>query len=166
METRQEYHLYLKGRFNTFLFQLFGNRSLVEMFVRFPICSAEQPAPLLKSFAQEWHIFRFSPEANRARENSRPNMPGEVRLSQQIYSLQQKRARGRWIADWIDEDWNNWYNLSHADRRLWTEHTSRNISSEITELQMRQQPRYPGAAEALFAARFSAERPERIDTTH
>jgi len=91
MGTTQEYHLCVKSRFNTMLFQLFGNKSLVEMFVRFPICSAEQPAPLLRRFAQACQSLRSSPEANRARENSGHNMPGEVGLSKQIYALKNAR---------------------------------------------------------------------------
>jgi hypothetical protein len=44
METRQEYHQACKKRFNTMLFELIGNKSLVETIIRFPICSAARPA--------------------------------------------------------------------------------------------------------------------------
>ena len=40
MKTPQEYHQALKSRFNTMLFQVCGNKCLVELFVRFSICSA------------------------------------------------------------------------------------------------------------------------------
>jgi hypothetical protein len=158
MRSTQERHQGSKSRFNTMLFQLFGNKSLVDFFVRFPICSAAQPAPLLRSFAQAWQSFRSSPEADRAQENSRNNMPGEVRLSKQIYALQQRRARGQWIAEWIVEDWNNWYKLDHADQLLWTEYTNGDISRKLTELQMEQRPRFPGAAE-IIASRMPALSP-------
>ena len=54
MERRQDYHQACKKRFNTMLFHIFGNRALVELLVRFPICSAAQPARMLGTFAKEW----------------------------------------------------------------------------------------------------------------
>ena len=125
LQTTQECHLDVKSKFNTMLFQLFGCKPLVEIFIRFPICCAEQPAPLLKNFAHAWRSFRNSPEANSARKISQPNMPGEVRLSKQIYALEQRRVRGKWIAEWIEEDRNNWYQLNHADQLLWTDYQRR-----------------------------------------
>ena len=125
MGTTQEYHLPVKSRLNTMLFQSFGNKPLVEMFVRFPICSAEQPGPLLRSFAQAWQSLRSSPEANRALENSGHNMPGEVRISKQIYALKKRQARGQWIAEWIVENRDNWFQLTHADQLLWTAYNQR-----------------------------------------
>ena len=49
MKNNQAYHQACKNRFNRMLFQLFGNKSLVEIFVRFPICSALEEARI---FAQ------------------------------------------------------------------------------------------------------------------
>ena len=50
METRQEYHQACKKRFDTMLFELIGNKSLVETIIRFPICSAARPACILRDF--------------------------------------------------------------------------------------------------------------------
>ena len=50
MQTSQAKHLKFKSNFNTMLFQIFGNKALVELFVRFPMCSAEQPGVI-----SEWH---------------------------------------------------------------------------------------------------------------
>ena len=131
------------------LFQLFGNRALVEIFVRFPICSAEQPARVLKDFAEAWRIFRTSPEAVEGRRDSEKKDAGEVRLSRQIYALQQQQKRGKEIADWINEEWNNWYKLKKDDQILWTEYTQGNISAKITELHQKQKPRFPCSAETI-----------------
>ena len=68
LQTTQECHLDVKSKFNTMLFQLFGCKPLVDICIRFPICCAEQPAPLLKHFAHAWRSFRNSPEANSARK--------------------------------------------------------------------------------------------------
>ena len=37
----QQYHLACKSKFNTMLFQLYGNKLLVEIFIRFPVCTAQ-----------------------------------------------------------------------------------------------------------------------------
>ena len=150
IQNQQEYHQACKRRFNTMLFEIFGNKSLVELCIRFPICSAEQPLPILINFANLWQRFRNSPEAKRARENSQAKTePGATRLSKRIYALKQRRARGQWIADWIDKNWDHWYQLSQADQSLWIEHNNGDITREIAELQKQQQPRFPGAAECL-----------------
>ena len=116
------------------LFELFGNRSLVELFIRFPICSVEQPASLLKNFAEAWQSFRDTQEATRARENSQRNETGEARLSKHIYVLRKRQKRAQWVADWVAEDWNNWYQFSHADQTLWVEHIDRTILRQIRRL--------------------------------
>ena len=72
-----------------------------------------------------------------------------MRPSKEIYALQKRRERGQWIADWITEDWNNWYHLSPEDQRLWIEYTSGDTTRRITEVKQRQQPKFPGAT-ALF----------------
>ena len=149
MRTAQEHHLACKSKFNTMLFELYGSKSLVEIFIRFPICSVEQPASLLRSFAQSWQAFHNNSEADRARQNSQPNDSGNPRLSKQIYALQQRQERARWIARWIDEDWNNWYKLKEKDRLLWNEYSNGNITREIKKLRSQQQSRFPGAAEII-----------------
>jgi uncharacterized protein YdaL len=66
MTTQQDYHQACKKRFNTMLFQLFGNKALVKMFVRIPVCIAAQPAAVLKTFAQDWQTFQHTPIASKA----------------------------------------------------------------------------------------------------
>ena len=149
--TPQAYHQALKSKFSTMLFELFGNKALVELFIRFPICSAEQPAWLLKDFVGAWENFRDTPEASRARESSQKNETGEARLSKQIYKSRQRQKRAQWVADWVADDWNNWYQLSQADQTLWIEHNDGTIRRQIADLRGRQQPRFPGAAEKLAA---------------
>jgi len=149
--TPQAYHQALKSKFSTMLFELFGNKALVELFIRFPICSAEQPAWLLKDFVGAWENFRDTPEASRARESSPKNETGEARLSKQIYKSRQRQKRAQWVADWVADDWNNWYQLSQADQTLWIEHNDGTIGRQIADLRAQQQPRFPGAAEQLAA---------------
>ena len=159
METRQEYHQACKNKFNTMLFELFGNKCFVELCVRFPICSAEQPAAILKRFAVQWQDFRDSPQAKQAREISTKKTEHDApRLSKQIYALKQRQVRGQWIADWIHENWDSWYQLSQADQSLWVEHDSGDLTRKIDELRRQQQPRFAGVAEK-FAEQSSAEQP-------
>ena len=144
----------LKNKFNAMVFEIFGNRALVETFIRFPICSAEQPAQMLRSFAERWQTWRESDEAKRVVELSQRKEPGHVRLSKQINKLKDDERRGKWIAEWIQEDASNWYRLSKKDQRLWKEFDESRISDQIHELRHRQQqqPRTPGAAERIHAS--------------
>ena len=86
-------------------------------------------------------------------------MPCKVRLSKQIYALEQRRVRGKWIAEWIEEDRNNWYQLNHADQLLWTDYTNGDITRNMTGLQMKQQPRFPGAAASIATSVSSLSPP-------
>ena len=72
IQNRQAYHQALKSKFSTMLFEVIGNRALVELFIRFPIFGDRKCplALLLKSFDQAWVNFRKTPEATRAREIS------------------------------------------------------------------------------------------------
>ena len=96
------------------LFTIYNARIVSILFIRILICSAEQPAYVIKKFANAWHDFKDSEEANRAPENSKKKEdPRVLRLSKQIYVLKQAQSRGQWIADWIEKDWRNWWKLSN-----------------------------------------------------
>ena len=65
----------------------------MELFVRFPLLSAEQPGAVLSDIARVLQLE--DPELDRAQIISQPNLSGKVRLSKQIYALQQRLKRGR-----------------------------------------------------------------------
>ena len=73
----------------------------------------------------------------------------EIRLSKQILALQKRAERAAWIAEWIAEDWNNWYQLSLNDQELWQEHHNGAIRRQIAELRAQQQARFQGAASSI-----------------
>jgi hypothetical protein len=136
MDNHQEYHLACKSRFNTMLFQIFGNKALVELFVKFPMCSAEQPAEILNKLADGWESCTTSLKAQHARESSCPST--EPTLSKQIYALTQRLTRGKTVADWIAKDRNRWYQLSRADQSMWCEYNSGDIQERIAALRLQQ----------------------------
>ena len=70
-------------------------------------------------------------------------------VSASIIALQQRQEHARWIAKWIDEDWNNWYKLKEKDRLLWNEYSNGDIAREIKKLRIQQQSRFPGAVEII-----------------
>ncbi len=148
MTTNQDYHQACKRRFATMLFELFGNKSLVETFIRIPICSAAQPASVLSTFAKAWHNVKDSPQVCTARENSQKQV--KPRLSKQIYELGMMMKHGQWIADWVAADWDNWYRLSAADQHLWVEYDRGNLKRQMAELKAQQQPKFPGIAQSLM----------------
>ena len=57
--------------------------------------------------------------------------------------------RGRWIADWLAEDWNNWYHLNAADQNLWFQLHNGNMGWKMAELRAQKQPNFPGVAERI-----------------
>jgi hypothetical protein len=116
----------------------------VEFFVRYPMCSAEQPAEILSNFANCWESCTTSLEVKRARESSRPST--KPRLSKQINALKQRLAHGEWVAGWIAEDHNRWYQLTRADKSEWYVYKSGTLQLDIATLRQEQLPKFPGIA--------------------
>ena len=96
LDSPQAVHQKIHRAFSAMLFQLFGNKSLTETLIRFPLCSAAQPASLLKGFAEAWKAGKEATGYKKARKQSQPNQ--DVRLSRQIYILKQRARRAAWIA--------------------------------------------------------------------
>ena len=145
--TTQQCHQTIKSAFSTMLFSLFGNKSFTETCSRYPVCSAEHPANILKEFAEAWEAGQNSIELQRERERSKPN-PNK-RLSKQIHELNQLSKHAAYIRQEIAEDWNYWYQLSWKDKKLWEEHDDADIRRQIAALRAQQQPRFAGAAPAI-----------------
>ena len=133
LKTPQIIHQSLKSAFNTMLFQMIGNKALVELFVRFPLFSAEQPGAVLSDIARVLQLE--DPEPRRAQIISQPNLPGAIRPSQQIYALNKRLKLGRWIDDSIVKDRNNWCKLTHAQQLLWIQYTKHDITRERSSSQ-------------------------------
>ena len=70
-------------------------------------------------------------------------------LSKRIHELKMRTDRGRWIADWLAADWNNWYHLNAADQNLWVEYDNGNMGHKMAELRAQKQPKFPGVAQSL-----------------
>ena len=125
----------------------------------FPICSAEQPAQILNSFADAWQNWRNSEEGKTMRKNSQKKSSGKgCRISIQIFDLIQKEQRAKWIARWINDNWNwhSWYKLTHEEQSLWMELTTGVISHQISELRMQQQLQKQQQQKSAKAADVSA----------
>jgi len=149
LENRKEYQRAVKSKFSTMLFELFGNKALVDLFIRTPICSVAQPASLLNRFIAAWQDVCSSEEATRAREISKRN--SEHRLSKQIYNLRQLKRQAQVNATWVEEDRSRWYKLSREEQRLWYEYNDGTLEGKIASLQSQQHPRFPGTAERIAA---------------
>lgn len=162
-KTQQHYHQVCKRKFNVMLFQMFGNKALVDAFIRFPICSVEQPASMLKEFTIAWRSYNDNEDAERARETSKKQPDPRVdRLSKQIYTAKQRQARGKWIADWIQLDSNNWWSLNRQDQQLWHEYEKGDIHRHIAELKNRQRPSFAGAGQSIATFMSSAVQPDKL----
>ena len=42
-----------------------------------------------------------------------------MRRAKKVWDVKQKLKRAKWITDWIDENWTNWYHLSPSDQKLY-----------------------------------------------
>ena len=143
----QDYHHHVRSKFSTMQLHLYGNKKLVDLCLRFPICSASQPAALLARFAFHWQIQ----DAKRARQNPMPRATPRIpRLSQQIHILSKREKHGRQIADSVKDNWNNWYSLTSPQQSLLAEYETGNIAREIDALRSQQQPRSPGDAQRMY----------------
>ena len=148
METPQKRHQALKTKFNTMLFQIIGNKALVELFVRFPLLTAEQPGNVLSDITRVLGLEELKKHG--APIHSKASPSGTVRLSSQIYFLQQLEKNGRCIHEWIRQDRNNWYKLTDDQRKQWESYMQhKDISQEIQDLREMQTPRFAGAAESV-----------------
>ena len=139
IESWQAYHQKLRGNFNTMLFQLFGNKALVDFFIRYPICSVDKPASLLENFREAWADFANSGERWLVQVQSRER----ARLSKRICKLQERQKRAEELEQWVDNDWNNWCALSDADKSTYTEQKHGSIQREIDDLKAQKKRKIP-----------------------
>ena len=146
-DTPQERHQKIKSAFSTMLFSLFGNKSLTDICIRYPVCSAGQPANIFKEFAKAWEAAQNSIQLQKRREQSKPNP--NVRLSKKIRALTQRAEHAASIRKKVAEDGNSWYQLSLKDQKLCQEHDDEDIRRQIAELRAQQQPRFEGAASSI-----------------
>lgn len=136
-------HAGAKSCFSTMLFQLFGNKPLVDLLIRFPICCHSS---VLRSFTQQFLCDKNSAEASRAREISQPKQPGQFSRSEQIRTLEMQRSRCARIRRKPEAEW------SEDEKRLMVQFDSRETFERIKKLRMQKQPKNPGVAARLVAS--------------
>ena len=98
MIRQQDFHQACKQRFDTLLFQIFLAAALIRMFVRFPVCSAEQPLSVLttsvgnwgRSKRVRWPIKRVKIHKKHGAETEQPDL-----------SIETEYGVGQWIAKWF-----------------------------------------------------------------
>ena len=86
----RQVHSKVKSRFSTMKFEIFGNHALVDLFIRYSICSSAHPAwfpcaELLNSFEKVWNTHKESPEYAQAVENTQLKGTGHKRPTTKIY---------------------------------------------------------------------------------
>ena len=136
-----------RGAFSAMQFHLFGNKHLTQTLIRFPICSAVQPAAVLQAVAATWKHCRDTMEYQSARKQSETNPA--PRLSIQLHFLEERTDIARWVQAWLDEDYHNWYQLTEDDKALKEEYDSGAIHQQIAELKNQQKPRFKGSESLL-----------------
>ena len=143
----------IHAKFPTYLFQLFGNKHLVETFIRYPICSAEQPLETLTTFIQGWKKWRNSEQADAIRRCSEKKPEGHIRLSQQIRALKLDMTRAARINKSLWQCRSTWWTLSEEDRMIWHQWSSGELVQRISALEQQQTSKFQGAAEWIHSQR-------------
>jgi len=133
----QRQHDACHRNFHSMLFQLMGCKALVSMFIKYPICSAQQPASILRDFAQNWQTWRDSEERKAVQQMSEKKEPDDPtrRLGTQIYLLRKELALGEEMQRRINRYWNSWYYLTDDEKRIYEEFTNGTILNKIKEKQ-------------------------------
>ena len=72
LTTPQEIHQFKRSRFSAMLFEIFGNKTFVDLCIRFPLSSAAQPAESILKFVEGWVDYTNSDVASKARSHPQP----------------------------------------------------------------------------------------------
>ena len=133
--------------FSTMQFQLLGNKHLIHYLIKYPFCSAEQPADAIQAFLHEWAVHCQSEEYRHAVADSRPCKKNHKRLSQQIWEAKQKLERGKWVSEWVDQWWLNLYHLQPSERTLYRQYQLEELQQQLDALKTQQRAaskKFPG----------------------
>ena len=115
---RQEQHALKKSKFSTYLFELIGNKDLVDLFIRVPIASAEQPAAALRSFMAKWEEHRQSPAHQRAVQKSQQKGAGHKRISQQIWEAKRQLDQAERLSRQVEDATLDFFKLDKSSQAL------------------------------------------------
>ena len=79
--TSAKKHKIRHSAFSTLQFYLLGNKHLIHFLIKYPVCSAEQPAHDIQAFLGKWADHSRSGEYQRAVDDSTPCEKDHTRLS-------------------------------------------------------------------------------------
>ena len=115
---RQRAHQLRRGAFNTFLFQVFGNKHIVLACIQYPICSAVQPATsghrvaqhvssYIASVMQAWECEKNSSDYQKRRDISIKLTYQRSVLKKAAHDARQELARASKIAELLAKSSDN-----------------------------------------------------------
>ena len=129
---RQRAHQLRRGAFNTFLFQVFGNKHIVLACIQYPICSAVQPATsghrvaqhvssYIADVMQAWEWEKNSSDYQKRRDISIKLTNQRSVLKKAAHNARQELARASKIAELLakssDGD-RDFHDLPQKDKNL------------------------------------------------
>ena len=147
----QRRHNACHSSFQSMLFQLMGCKALVSMFIKYPICSAQQPASLLRDFAVNWRTWRESEERKAVQQMHKKKELDDPtrRLGTQIFFLRREQQIGAEMQRRIDRYWDSWYYMTDNQKRIHKDFYNGTIANKIREkqnMQMKQPAQFKGAS--------------------
>jgi len=133
------------GNFSTMLFQLLGSKALVQLLVKYPICTTRNPAELLRGLVRGMAAYKNSGEYQDAHNNS--HWPARRK---KIARLKQKRVKAQQIVNEVRSDWDAWNYMTNEQKQLWWSYTLGELDDEIATAEQAP-PRAPfrGIAEGV-----------------
>ena len=130
----QDQHQRKKSLFSTYQFQLIGNKDLVQLFIKLPICSAEQPAAVLRSFMANWEVRRQSNEHQAAIQQSQKKAAGQKRMSQQIWHAKGQLDKGQRLYRQVDNGELDFFELDEERQTLVEDYGAGRLWKRLADL--------------------------------
>ena len=149
--TPQERGRRLKSKFNTMLLNLVGNRELVHLFIKYPICDSPDPAAILRDFHSARQQWKASDHAIAMSAPPPPHEPGQERPSKQLWRLKRDYEHGQKLSAHVCcVGPHVMFSWTLADQQCYCDFISGQQFAKMKSAEKATRPPCHGAAQAIF----------------
>jgi hypothetical protein len=115
---QQKAHQMRRSSFAVYLFQILGNKHVLLASVKYPLCSAEQPAQIIDEFMTSWNVEKATDEYKKRVQISEKATEERKQLKKKAHAARQNLVRGIKINNEIKHSLRFWINLSADEKTL------------------------------------------------
>ena len=112
----QQAHQKRRQSFSAYLFQILGNKHVLLASIKYPLCSAAQPAQIIEDFMSSWNQEKATDDYKKRRRISEQATEERKQLKKEAHAARQNLVRGIKINNEIKHSLRFWINLS-ADEK-------------------------------------------------